>query len=153
MSEPEFVYTTYINATPERLWQGLTDPAIVRRCWRGLTFDPAAGHASWPTSRPSSQQARHPLGWRPGGGLNSRAVDGRGRDSQASLVDNAGLGGGVHRATDLALARSPSAADLRRSRCPQPTRGLLMLQLQHDTGHHALDVQQPATQPQVPRIR
>ena len=34
MSKPEFVYTTYINTTPERLWQGLTDPAFTRRYWR-----------------------------------------------------------------------------------------------------------------------
>src|SRR5919112_1925138 len=27
MANPEFVYTTYINTTPERLWQALTDPA------------------------------------------------------------------------------------------------------------------------------
>ena len=33
MSKPEFVYTTYINTTPERLWQGLTDPAFTRRYW------------------------------------------------------------------------------------------------------------------------
>jgi DNA-binding transcriptional ArsR family regulator/uncharacterized protein YndB with AHSA1/START domain len=29
-----FVYTTYINATPERVWQGLTDPAFTTRYWR-----------------------------------------------------------------------------------------------------------------------
>jgi hypothetical protein len=29
MSKPEFVYPTYyIRTTPERLWQGLTDPAF-----------------------------------------------------------------------------------------------------------------------------
>src|SRR5687768_116574 len=33
MSNPEFVYTTYINTTPERLWQALTDPAFTRRYW------------------------------------------------------------------------------------------------------------------------
>jgi len=33
MSRPEFVYTTYINTTPERLWQALTDPAFTRRYW------------------------------------------------------------------------------------------------------------------------
>ena len=38
MSKPEFVYTTYINTTPERLWQGLTDPAFTRRYW-GVAFD------------------------------------------------------------------------------------------------------------------
>ena len=29
-----FVYTTYIHATPERVWQGLTDPAFTKRYWR-----------------------------------------------------------------------------------------------------------------------
>src|ERR1700710_226623 len=31
MSSPEFVYTTYIRTTPERLWQAITDPAFSRR--------------------------------------------------------------------------------------------------------------------------
>jgi uncharacterized protein YndB with AHSA1/START domain len=26
-----FVYTTYVQATPERVWQGLTDPALMKR--------------------------------------------------------------------------------------------------------------------------
>lgn len=38
MSKPEFVYTTYIKTTPERLWQALTDPAFTRRYW-GVAFD------------------------------------------------------------------------------------------------------------------
>jgi uncharacterized protein YndB with AHSA1/START domain/DNA-binding transcriptional ArsR family regulator len=38
MGNPEFVYTTYINTTPERLWQALTDPAFTRRYW-GATFE------------------------------------------------------------------------------------------------------------------
>ncbi len=29
-----FTYTTYIRATPERVWQGLTDPAATKRYWR-----------------------------------------------------------------------------------------------------------------------
>jgi uncharacterized protein YndB with AHSA1/START domain/DNA-binding transcriptional ArsR family regulator len=37
MSKPEFVYTTYIKTTPERLWQALTDPAFTRRYW-GTVF-------------------------------------------------------------------------------------------------------------------
>ncbi|MEV6350447.1 SRPBCC family protein [Actinoplanes sp. NPDC051851] len=28
-----FTYTTYVNTTPERLWRGLTDPALTRRYW------------------------------------------------------------------------------------------------------------------------
>jgi DNA-binding transcriptional ArsR family regulator/uncharacterized protein YndB with AHSA1/START domain len=31
MERPEFVYTTYIRTTPERLWQALIDPAFSRR--------------------------------------------------------------------------------------------------------------------------
>lgn len=33
MDKPAFVYTTFIRTTPERLWQGLTDPAFTRRYW------------------------------------------------------------------------------------------------------------------------
>ena len=33
MTRPSFVYTTYINTTPEQLWQALTDPAFTRRYW------------------------------------------------------------------------------------------------------------------------
>ncbi len=37
---PEFVYTTYIRTSPERLWQALTDPAFTRRYWGAvLTTD------------------------------------------------------------------------------------------------------------------
>jgi uncharacterized protein YndB with AHSA1/START domain/DNA-binding transcriptional ArsR family regulator len=38
MSRPEFVYTTYIRTTPERLWRALTDPAFTSRYW-GCSFD------------------------------------------------------------------------------------------------------------------
>jgi len=38
MGNAEFVYTTYINTTPERLWQALTDPAFTRRYW-GATVE------------------------------------------------------------------------------------------------------------------
>jgi DNA-binding transcriptional ArsR family regulator/uncharacterized protein YndB with AHSA1/START domain len=33
MDKPEFVYTTYISTTPERLWQALTEPAFTKRYW------------------------------------------------------------------------------------------------------------------------
>ncbi|WP_411575780.1 ArsR/SmtB family transcription factor [Streptomyces mutabilis] len=45
-----FVYTTYIRTTPEKLWQGLTDPAFTRRYW-GLEFA-----TDW--------AARSPMVWR-----------------------------------------------------------------------------------------
>ncbi|RSM67006.1 ArsR family transcriptional regulator [Amycolatopsis sp. WAC 01376] len=33
MSTDEFVYTSYIKTTPERLWQALTDPAFTKQYW------------------------------------------------------------------------------------------------------------------------
>ena len=33
MDKPTFVYTTFIKTTPERLWQGLIDPAFTMRYW------------------------------------------------------------------------------------------------------------------------
>ena len=33
MTGTDFVYTTHIKTTPERLWQALTDPAFTRRYW------------------------------------------------------------------------------------------------------------------------
>ncbi|MBW8486964.1 metalloregulator ArsR/SmtB family transcription factor [Actinomadura parmotrematis] len=38
MADTEFVYTTYIDTTPERLWRALTDPAFTRRYWN-TSFD------------------------------------------------------------------------------------------------------------------
>jgi DNA-binding transcriptional ArsR family regulator/uncharacterized protein YndB with AHSA1/START domain len=38
VEKPEFVYTTYIHTTPERLWQALTEPAFTSRYW-SMTFD------------------------------------------------------------------------------------------------------------------
>lgn len=38
MTGSDFVYTTYIKTTPERLWQALTDPAFTRRYW-GVAFE------------------------------------------------------------------------------------------------------------------
>jgi DNA-binding transcriptional ArsR family regulator/uncharacterized protein YndB with AHSA1/START domain len=33
MDKPEFVYVSYIDTTPEKLWQALTEPAFTRRYW------------------------------------------------------------------------------------------------------------------------
>src|SRR4051812_28607430 len=33
VENPQFVYTTYINATPEMVWKGITDPAFTKRYW------------------------------------------------------------------------------------------------------------------------
>ena len=33
MSKPSFIYITYINTTPEKLWQALTDGETTRKYW------------------------------------------------------------------------------------------------------------------------
>jgi uncharacterized protein YndB with AHSA1/START domain len=38
VDKPSFVYTTYIQTTPERLWQALTEPAFTERYW-ATAFD------------------------------------------------------------------------------------------------------------------
>jgi uncharacterized protein YndB with AHSA1/START domain len=35
MDKPEFVYVTYIETAPEKLWQALTDPVFTDRYWGG----------------------------------------------------------------------------------------------------------------------
>jgi uncharacterized protein YndB with AHSA1/START domain len=42
-----FAYTTYIQATPERVWQGLTDPALMKRYWRHQTAGPKTFQSDW----------------------------------------------------------------------------------------------------------
>ena len=36
MSKPDFVYVTYIETTPEKLWQALTDGEFTERYWFGV---------------------------------------------------------------------------------------------------------------------
>jgi uncharacterized protein YndB with AHSA1/START domain len=39
MTESRFVYVTYVRTTPERLWEGLTQPEFTRRYWNGVWHD------------------------------------------------------------------------------------------------------------------
>ena len=36
MSKPKFVYVTYINTTPEKLWEALTNPDFTQKYWIGV---------------------------------------------------------------------------------------------------------------------
>jgi uncharacterized protein YndB with AHSA1/START domain len=38
MSKPEFVYTTFIKTTPEKLWHALTDTEFTRSYWFGCSL-------------------------------------------------------------------------------------------------------------------
>ena len=42
-----FTYTTYILGTPERVWQGLTDPALMKRYWRHQRAGEKTFHSDW----------------------------------------------------------------------------------------------------------
>jgi uncharacterized protein YndB with AHSA1/START domain len=42
-----FTYTTYIQATTEQVWQGLTDPALTKRYWRHHRAGPKAFRSDW----------------------------------------------------------------------------------------------------------
>jgi hypothetical protein len=42
-----FVYTTYVQETPGRVWQGLTDPALMKRYWRHHKAGPKTFHSDW----------------------------------------------------------------------------------------------------------
>ena len=52
MDKPSFVYTTFIKTTPERLWQGLTDPAFTTRYWN-IAFE-----TDWQAGSPMTWQQR-----------------------------------------------------------------------------------------------
>jgi uncharacterized protein YndB with AHSA1/START domain len=36
MTRPDFVYTTYIKSTPEKVWEAITTPEFTRQYWGGL---------------------------------------------------------------------------------------------------------------------
>ena len=48
-----FVYTTYVQETPERVWQGLTDPALMKRYWRHQKAGPKTFHSDWTKAPPT----------------------------------------------------------------------------------------------------
>jgi uncharacterized protein YndB with AHSA1/START domain/DNA-binding transcriptional ArsR family regulator len=57
----EFVYTTYIKTTPERLWQALTDPAFTRRYWNiEYESDWTPGSPLTLVLKPSGVRIAHP---------------------------------------------------------------------------------------------
>ena len=39
MEKPKFVYVTYINSTPEKVWEALTNPEFTRQYWGGLRVE------------------------------------------------------------------------------------------------------------------
>ena len=46
-NDTTFVYTTYIHATPEKVWQGLTDPAFTKQYWHHPTAGGVEMRTDW----------------------------------------------------------------------------------------------------------
>jgi uncharacterized protein YndB with AHSA1/START domain len=44
---PIFKYTIYIQATPEEVWRGITDPDVTKRYWRHHRAGPKTFHSDW----------------------------------------------------------------------------------------------------------
>ena len=42
-----FTYATYIHATPEQVWDGLTNPAVTKRYWRHHLAGPKTFRSDW----------------------------------------------------------------------------------------------------------
>jgi uncharacterized protein YndB with AHSA1/START domain len=42
MNNPEFVYTTYIKSTPEKVWAAITNPEFTKQYWGGM-----ANYSDW----------------------------------------------------------------------------------------------------------
>jgi len=47
MSKPEFIYTTYIKTTPDKLWHALTDREFTLSYWFGCSL-----HSDWKVGSP-----------------------------------------------------------------------------------------------------
>jgi uncharacterized protein YndB with AHSA1/START domain len=59
MGDPTtFLYTIYIEATPQQVWQGLTDPTLTRRYWRHQRAGPKTFRSDW--KKGSTWDLEHP---------------------------------------------------------------------------------------------
>ncbi len=54
-----FTYTTYIHATPERVWRGLTDPALTKCYWRHHMAGPKTFRSDWTKGSTWGTRAGH----------------------------------------------------------------------------------------------
>jgi uncharacterized protein YndB with AHSA1/START domain len=74
MSNEKFVYVTYIATTPEKAWQALVDPKLMRQYWLGAKADcPAHENIS---------------DWKPGSRWEHRRVDTGAVDMAGKVVEH-----------------------------------------------------------------
>jgi uncharacterized protein YndB with AHSA1/START domain len=75
MTQPSFVYVTYIATTPEKVWQALVDPEVTRRYWVGV--------------KPDSPAHENISDWTPGSRWEHRRVDSGAIDMAGKVVEHA----------------------------------------------------------------
>jgi len=74
MKKPDFVYVTYIATTPEKAWQALVDPKLMRQYWLGAKADsPAHENIS---------------DWKPGSRWEHRRVDTGAVDIVGTVIEH-----------------------------------------------------------------
>jgi uncharacterized protein YndB with AHSA1/START domain len=62
MSKPSFVYTIYIHATPEQVWQGLIDPEFTRVYWMHEQVSDWEVGSRWELKQPGEDGKVHNVG-------------------------------------------------------------------------------------------
>ena len=58
MSTAEFIYTTYIKTTPQKLWDALTNPEFTRQYWSNENISDWKQGSEWKHVDAKSKQAR-----------------------------------------------------------------------------------------------
>jgi uncharacterized protein YndB with AHSA1/START domain len=74
MKKPSFVYVTYIATTPEKVWQALVDPKLMRQYWLGSKIDSVAHE--------------NISDWKPGSRWEHRRVDNGELDAVGKVVEH-----------------------------------------------------------------
>ncbi|MFZ1046155.1 MAG: SRPBCC domain-containing protein [Pseudolabrys sp.] len=60
MSNPSFVYVTYIRATPDKVWEALTKADLTEKYWFGYRVSAEGKPGDYMTAvSPSGMQAHH----------------------------------------------------------------------------------------------
>jgi uncharacterized protein YndB with AHSA1/START domain len=57
MSQPQYVYVTYILTTPEKVWQALTDPELTVQYWGRANVSDWKVGSTWAHRRPGEAAA------------------------------------------------------------------------------------------------
>ncbi|HTL46993.1 MAG TPA: SRPBCC family protein [Verrucomicrobiae bacterium] len=59
MKKPDFVYTTYIKSTPEKVWQALTTPEFTRQYWKYENISDWKKGSDWVHRDPNGEKGKN----------------------------------------------------------------------------------------------